>query len=108
MVCKQQTSDWLRTRPWQCMILSMTNIMPWIGVLVQKKIKTGSNDLSSYQFLRILAQTRSADTLLFYVAALNHFSKFLDKYYSQIAPEAINRKVGVDFLTYLKRSILSK
>ena len=59
------------------------------------------------QFLRILAQTRSADTLLFYVAALNHFSKFLDKYYSQIAPEAINRKVGLDFLTYLKRSKLS-
>jgi len=30
------------------MILSMTTIMPWIGVLVQEKIKTGSNDLSSY------------------------------------------------------------
>lgn len=32
------------------MILSMTTIMPWIGVLVQEKIKTGSNDLSSYEY----------------------------------------------------------
>jgi len=27
----------------------MTNTIPWIGVLVQEKIKTGSNDLSSYE-----------------------------------------------------------
>ena len=41
------------------MILSMTNIMPWIGVLVQEKIKTGSNDLSSYKLNTIYHEINS-------------------------------------------------
>ena len=59
------------------------------------------------QFISILSQTRSAANLLFYVVALNHFATFLDKYYSQIAPENLNRKVAVDFLSYLKNEKLS-
>ena len=59
------------------------------------------------QFLRILAQTRSAANLLFYVSALNHFSTFLDKYYPKIAPEKIRRNVAVDFLSYLKKIKIS-